>query len=78
MKIYILIVEDRHADVGVTVYVNKERAIADAREVAQEEAKHYNTEPREEEIDGWLYYATFYREGDSVHVIKGNLIREGV
>lgn len=74
MKVYIVMLQDRHIAPVVEVWADKDKAIADAREIAKDEASLYEHRYVEEELtpmmkrSGWLYYACFSSEGDSVHV----------
>jgi hypothetical protein len=67
MKAYVVVIEDRHADVEVRVFDNPERAIQVAREIATENARRPD-DFEEEEVRGWLYFARYSCEDDSVHV----------
>ncbi len=71
MKLYLVILEDRHVDVLVYPYLDKDKAIARAKELACEMAAHHPEYPhQEEEISGWLYYAQYGSESDCVRVIE--------
>lgn len=66
MKVYLVIIEDRHEDVWVEVYATAEAALERAREVVEE----YDFTPEEPdlEIPGWLFNTTLSDEGDCVRV----------
>ena len=66
--IYVAMVKDRHCDPEPYVFTTPEAAI----EYARSEAHEYARTPEdveEETIDGWLYYARYSCEGDSVWVV---------
>lgn len=77
-EVYVVIIEDRHCDVIVEVWNDREAAISSARATAQEECRRYGEPYSEEAIDEWLYYCRFSSEGDSVHVVKTELKSRGV
>lgn len=52
---------------------DKEAAITEARRIANDNARYYRYKLREEQITGWLYYAAFSVEQDSVRVIEAEL-----
>lgn len=73
--IFLLIIEDRHADVEVRAFVTPEAAIAAARETQEWYADDGNEEAEEAEevtermkAGGWLYHATLTCEGDALRV----------
>lgn len=68
MQIYIVIVEDRHADVECYPFDTPEAAIAHAKKEAAELG-----DPVEETIEGWLYAALCSSEDDYVHVVAKTL-----
>ena len=79
MKIYIVVIDDRHCDTDVKPFSDKEKAIEYAKEQVQSNAR------QPEDIDepelnasmvkeGWVYYATYSCESDSVTVIERELI----
>lgn len=73
MNLFIAICCDRHIDEVVRVFSTQESAVAYCKEFASEE------ELEEQELNasmvrnGWVYYATYSVEGDSVRVEKGTL-----
>ena len=74
-ELYIVIWSDRHSDVTVHPFTDKDVAISEARRTAKEYCKHpeyYN----EEQIDGWLFYAQYSCEGDNVRVVTAELNKE--
>lgn len=72
MKIHLVILEDRHIDTMVYPYQNKDQAIERAEEIASKHCRHPE-DFEEEEIEGWLYYARYSCEGDSVRVVEAEL-----
>ena len=78
MEIYIVIVEDRHSDVEAIPYTNREKAI----EVAKKLANKYCRYPEDyQEHDygkdsGWLFYASYSVESDSVRVVTATMDKE--
>ena len=78
MKLYIAIVEDRHIDVEVQPFTTPEAAIAYARTQAEANDRGYvpdedDEDIGEQEIEGYVYYATYSPEGDSVSVVERDL-----
>jgi hypothetical protein len=73
MRVYLAIIEDRHTDVAVCVFSTAEKAIAYAREWAYDNARSPDR-VEEQEIDGWLYSATYSVEGDAVRVEEAEVI----
>lgn len=72
MEIYNVIIEDRHNDVTVRSFFNRERAI----EIAKETAFSLNRNKenlKEDIIKGWEFYIEYSCEGDYIHVIKTKL-----
>ena len=73
MDLFIAICCDRHIDEVVRVFSSQEKALVYCKEYAS------NEELEEQELtqsmvrDGWLYYATYGVEGDSVRVEKSTL-----
>ena len=74
MKIYIVIIEDRHDDTEAIPFLNATTAICYAKKKAREYCRH--EEDYGESLndamkgDGWLWHATYSCEGDSVRVIE--------
>jgi hypothetical protein len=70
MDLFVVIVEDRHADVDVRVFSSAERAVEAAKQDAVDNAR--SPESIEEEDltgAGILYFATWSTEGDCVSVV---------
>jgi len=72
MDLFIAICCDRHIDEVVRVFSSEEKAVKYCKEFAAYELE-------EQELtqsmisDGWLFYATYGTEGDSVRVEKSVL-----
>lgn len=66
---YIVIWEDRHRDVTVHPFSDKKIAISEARKAAKSVCI-FPDDYEEEHIDGWLFYAQYSCEGDSVRVVE--------
>jgi hypothetical protein len=67
MRIYVVMVADRHADPVPYLFTDPDVAVAYARQWAREHS--LDGEIEEDDIDGWLYYATYSVESDSVWVL---------
>lgn len=69
MKLYVVMVNDRHSDPEPFVFSTPEAAT----DFARREVNDYAQRPAdvvEQQIDGWLYCATYSPEGDSVWVLE--------
>lgn len=72
--VYVMITEDRHADVDVAVFTDPDMAVAKARAEVQEYLRR--PEDLDETLnaamtaDGWIYYGRYSVEGDSIRVVK--------
>jgi hypothetical protein len=66
MKVYLVILEDRHTDVEVQVYATAAAALR--RTIQIMEQYDYTPDEPDEEIPGWMYHATLSCEGDCVRV----------
>jgi len=78
MKLYAVIINDRHTDVSVHPFTNAEKAISEAKRVAK---KYCRDEEDYEEHDygkddGWLFYANYSCEVDSVRVTEIEVDKE--
>lgn len=72
MKVYVAMIDDRHTDTEPYVFTTPDAAIAYAQGAASDGA-HDDADIEEETIVGWLYYARYSDEGDSVWVIEKEL-----
>lgn len=73
MDIYIAVCIDHHCDDDIKVFTNKDKAIDYCEVFLSDKRKVYSdlTQPM---IDaGWVFYAGYGYEGDSVRVEKGVL-----
>jgi len=72
VSVYVAMINDRHCDPEPYVFSTAEAAIGYARSTAMEYARSHGD--FEEHISpppgGWLYYATYSVEGDSVWVVE--------
>jgi len=64
---YIVVIEDRHVDVEVLIFNDKDKAIAKGRELAKEYCRHQE-DYEEEDLPVWLFYARYSCEDDCVSV----------
>ncbi len=71
MKIYVAMINDRHSDPEPFLFTKREAAIEYARSEAI--SNSWDDQIDEQEIAGWLYYAGYGTEGDSVWVLEKNL-----
>lgn len=69
MKVYVLIVEDRHSDTDVQVFASADLAVARAKAVAAKYARSPE-DIEERQIAGWIYFANYSCESDSVRVVE--------
>jgi len=69
MIVYVVVINDRHCDPQAYVWSTAALAISYAKKQAASLA-HRPEDISEEEIDGWLWYATYGVEGDSVWVVE--------
>lgn len=71
MSIYLLVIEDRHSDVKIKPFLNYDKAVSKANELAKEYCTHKEDleENHPAEGTGILYRCVYSCEGDSVSVI---------
>ena len=81
MTVFLVITEDRHADVEVTPFTDEAAAVAFAERQVRDNARHPESiEPEDRELndrmraDGWLWYCQYSGEGDNVRVIRRELL----
>jgi hypothetical protein len=69
MDIWIVLIEDRHADVEALPFSTEAAAMYAARKNAPDDAEH---EPLNDAMlkDGWVFYLPYGTEGDCVRVVK--------
>lgn len=71
MKIYLIVIEDRHRDVVIQPRRDKEFAIDEARGIAAFRAQQHGFELDENnEYFNGLYWGCYSCEGDCVYVIE--------
>ena len=66
MKVYTLLIRDRHSDPTVRIFADKDKAIETAKALAHEYDRFGSYE--EHEIAGWIFHASYSCEGDYVTV----------
>ena len=76
MKVYVVVVLDRHYDPDVKLFTNLEQALAVAQDSALEINEHYASYLEQEDVEGWLFYANCSEEGDYVFVVEKELDAE--
>ena len=78
MKLYIVIIEDRHSDTTTYPFTCPLIAVLEANRVAKEYCR-YDGDYKERDYgkdSGWLFYANYSCEGDSVRVITTELDKQ--
>jgi len=78
MEIYIVVVEDRHTDIEVHPFTDKNKAISEAKRVAKEYCRneeYYEEQDLGEDV-GFLFYAQYSCESDNVRVVTTTLNKE--
>ena len=75
MKVFTAIWKDHHTDVTAHVFSDREQAIGWARQEAMGSAREEH-DYKEEEIDGWEFYARYSDEGDCIYVVETELDKE--
>ena len=72
-SVFVVVIEDRHADVDVEIWNDKEAAINRGRELAKKYCRHED-DYEEEQISDWLFYARYSCEDDSCRVIERKIL----
>jgi hypothetical protein len=72
MIVYIILIQDRHADVDAEVWSDKDKAIERARKLASDYCSH-KEDYEESQIADWVFHATYSCEGDCVTVLQKEL-----
>jgi hypothetical protein len=76
MDVWIVLIEDRHADVEPLPFSTEEAAIQAARAAVRENARHPEDIDWDAELtpgmraDGWVLYVPYSTESDFVRVVK--------
>ena len=77
MKVYVVIIEDRHSDTDVVVFSSEYEAVEYATGTAKKYCRHpeYFKESLNDAMikSGWKYHATYSCEGDNVRVLEREL-----
>jgi hypothetical protein len=76
MKIYAVIIEDRHTGTTFKAFSQSEKAVAYAKEIAFDYSRECPEDFEELKVTGLLYFATYSCEDDSVRVIEVELNEE--
>jgi hypothetical protein len=71
MKLYVVMIRERHSGTEAYIFSTPEAAIDYARSAAQ--AAWTPEDVEEESIEGWLYCASFSGEGDATWVLERTL-----
>lgn len=77
--VWIVLIEDRHADVEARPYSTEDAALAAARE-AVDGARDVDCDAQlttASRRDGWVLYLPYGSEGDCVRVVKRQMDRKG-
>jgi hypothetical protein len=71
MNVYVAMINDRHTDPTAVLFTKHEDAIGYARQTAHNLSRGHGYDVSE--IPGWLFYASYSPEGDSVWVVETEL-----
>lgn len=69
MKVWVVIIQDRHSDVNIEVYDTISTAVHRAEELAKQHCRHPE-DYKELKIADWAFHATYSCEGDCVTVLE--------
>ena len=73
MRIYIVIIEDRHSDMEVLPFSSADDAVKFAKKTARAYCRHGKVVAGLNDAmkkDGWLYYGQYSCENDNVRVLE--------
>lgn len=73
MKLYIAHCIDRHIDPVIRVFDTFDGALGFVKDWLQKETANTQRQIEEDEVDGWLYYASYSSEDDHVYVTETTL-----
>ena len=76
MEVFVVLINDRHADPNVAVYDHKETAVTHARNTAKELCRH-KEDYEERQVADWIFYASCSPESDYVRVTQETLTPQG-
>ena len=80
MSVYVVLIEDRHAEADVELWPTETSALSRMRELAQE----YNSHPDDLEEpslsdaairDGWVGYIRYSCESDRIRVLRREMVQ---
>ena len=69
MKIYCVIIEDRHFEVEIEAWADKDAAITRARSLAKKYCR-FEEDYEERQLANWVFYAAYSCESDFVRVVE--------
>lgn len=72
-EVYLVILEDRHTDVEVRVFADRQDAIDHAEQIVEDYDYDDDKPALGNPPDGWLFHAVLSCEGDSVRVEKAEV-----
>ena len=61
MKIYLVVIDDTHADIDVIPFYSKEKAIQYAKDIVERNCSSLE-DLEEEVIEGWLFFCNYTPE----------------
>ncbi len=79
MKVYVVVVNDRHADPEIKLFKDEQKALGYAEQAVQDTARHPEDIERDElndfmKRDGWIYYVRYSCEGDYIVVYEREVL----
>lgn len=80
VTVFVVITQDRHVDIDVTLFTTADAAISYARKEVRDNLR-YSDDLDEDLTDnmraaGWLYYGCYSCEGDCVRVVEREIKSE--
>ncbi len=72
MKIYLVVIDDTHADIDVIPFYSKEKAIQYAKDIAEKNCNNFE-DLEEKIIEGWLFFCNYTSES-FIFVIEKEII----
>lgn len=69
--IFVIIVQDRHSDVDVEVWLDRDKAVMRARNLAHEYCRHPEDYSEMQPLPAdWVFHATYSCEDDCIWVLR--------